>query len=178
MSRNTVLSKEFSAKEVCEICGVSNDSLQNWIKRKLIVGHREIKGGGQGPGRHRRFSFFNVVEVAIANRLMTLGMQPKEAFKNAAHFAHSGGGGEVFDMPERLPGLPFHQEHGDTIFAVGLRGTWEAIWGRTPTSDPYAQMRQHVGDDFISLNVTNVFNELCNAMGLHPFKTLDEIYGE
>jgi len=174
-----VLGKEYSAKQVCEIAGVSNASLQNWIKRKLIVGHREIKGGGEGPGRHRRFSFFNVVEIAMASKLIATGLQPKDAFKAAADFAHVGGGGQTFDLPERLPGFPFHFQHGYTIFGISEERTFEVIWMPGSTVDTYGQLRGFLhSDDFITINATKLFDNICSKMGLHPNVVLDNVYPE
>src|SRR6056297_1888335 len=97
----------FSAGEVTKAADISASTLQNWIKRSVIIGHRDIKGGGS-QGRHRRFSWFNVMEISIAAALVKTGVTDlPRAFDAAQKIAHTG------DFPRR-PGFPFHHNHGDT----------------------------------------------------------------
>lgn len=173
---NTV-KKTFSASEVSELTGARPESIQNWMKRDLIVGHRKITGGGS-QGRHRRFSFFNVMEIAIAQTLIELHMGTKEAFAASARFAHAGGGGG-FGLPERLPGLPFHHNHGYTIFgAVGDRA-FEEIWQPGSARDTYGNLRKHLhSEHFLTINASQVFGTVCVRMRFHPNEVLDAAYPE
>ncbi|KZX95340.1 MULTISPECIES: hypothetical protein [unclassified Sulfitobacter] len=175
---DNTLSGVFSASEVSNLTGARPESIQNWVKRKLIVGHRKIEGGGS-QGKHRRFTFFNVMEIAMAQTLMDMHMGAKEAFTAAAQFAHSSGGGDDFGLPKRDPALPFHHHYGDTIFGVAGERTFEELWESGSTRDTYGKLRQHLGSEhFLTVNASEVFNTVCARMQYHPFEVLDAAYPE
>ncbi|MCF3595478.1 helix-turn-helix domain-containing protein [Rhodobacteraceae bacterium LMO-12] len=181
-SMQTILGKTinntFSASELSELTGAKPDSIQNWLKRDLIIGHKKITGGG-GQGKHRRFTFHNMIEVAMAQTLINLHMGSKEAFAASANFAHAGGGGTTFNMPKRDPGLPFHFNHGETIFGVAGGWTFEELWKPGSSRDTYGNLRQHLhADHFLTVNASEVFNLVCARMDVHPYKVLDAAYPE
>ncbi|MCE6960564.1 MerR family transcriptional regulator [Cereibacter sphaeroides] len=175
----------FSASQVSELTGVSNDNIQNWIKRKLIVGHREIKGGGS-QGRHRRFTFHNVMEIALIAALSEAGLSASDAARAAPMFAHTSGGGTFEDTPARDPGLPFHFKHGWTYFAVGRERTTEELWKPGEEYDTFGRIIEKVGEAFTVVNVTRIFDLVCARLQamtgemqtFHPSKLLDEAYPE
>ena len=174
---DSTLNGIFSASEVSNLTGARPESIQNWVKRKLIVGHRKIEGGGS-QGKHRRFTFFNVMEISMAQALMEMHMGAKEAFAAAAQFAH-GEGGAVAGLPLRLAALPFHPSHGYTIFGVAGERTFEEIWMPGSDRDTYAKLRHHLGaDHFLTVNATKIFNEVCDRMQCSPIEVLDATYPE
>ncbi len=173
---DSTLNGIFSASEVSNLTGARPESIQNWVKRKLIVGHRKIEGGGS-QGKHRRFTFFNVIEIAMAQNLMEMHMGAKEAFAAAAQFAHSSGGGEVFDLPDRDPAMPFHHRHGYTIFGVAGERTFEDLWEPGSDRDTYGNLRNHLSaDHFLTVNASKLFNTVCARMQYHPHEILDAVY--
>lgn len=173
---DNTLNATFSASELSNLTDARADSIQNWIKRKLIIGHRDIQGGGS-QGRHRRFTFFNVMEVAIAQKMIDMHMGAKEAFAASASFAHVGGGGDVFDLPERFPGLPFHHNHGETVFGIAGERTFEELWTHDKSRDTYGNLRTYLrSDHFITVNASEAFNTVCARLRYHPFEVLDSAY--
>jgi hypothetical protein len=117
------------------------------------------------------------MEFGVAYRLSDMGLSLEMAFKAAADFAHAGGGGEVFNLPEREPALPFHHEYGDTLFAIAANGkTFEVIEGKD-RGGLYGDLRHYLqSDDFILINATTLFCEICANMGVHPLEALDAEY--
>lgn len=101
-----IFEEEFSTGQVCVAADVRNATLQSWINREVPVGHKtgsRIEGGGS-PGNYRRFSFFNVMEIAVGRALTDLGVDLHRAFEAAALFAHFG---EPAGDLQRVPGVPF-----------------------------------------------------------------------
>lgn len=176
-----IFNKQFSAADVAEAAEISPNSLQNWLKRGVIVGHRNIEGGGS-PGRHRRFSWFNVMEIAIAGQLIETGLQPSDAFQAGAMFAHTAPGksgwvgGRADKTPLRLPGAPFHYSHGDTMLAVrGDRTLVAAVSDFRDHMHMLAKMGRPKG--LVIINVTQIFVQVVQNLGLgKPNEILDEMY--
>lgn len=170
--------RPFTASELSALTNARPESIQTWLKRKLIVGHKKIEGGGS-QGKHRRFSFNSVMEIAVAQKLIEMNMSTKEAFKAAADFAHASSGGKVFDLPERDPGIPFHHNHGDTIFGVAGARTFEELYKPGENYDTFGKLRRHLGSEhFIALNASEIFNTICARLGSHPYEVLDTVYPE
>jgi len=175
-SMSSILEAKCSAGQLADYTGVSPENLQNWLKRKLIMGHRTIEGGGV-QGRHRQFTFFNVSEVSIAKALIDLKLNTADAFAAAWDYAHVSGGGMSFDLPNRIPGLPFHHDFGDTLFAVGSKRSFELPLNGPNSEKLYWTFRRHVGDDMLIVNASEVFRRVTRAMG-HDFRmVLDDAYG-
>lgn len=168
----------FSASEAASASGVSVESIQTWLKRKLIVGHRNIEGGGS-QGRHRRFTFNNVMEIAVAKAIIDMGVSTKQAFTASNSFAHTGGGGEVFSLPDRQPSLPFHHNHGDTIMGIAGLRSFEELYKSGEDYDTFGRLRHHLqSEHFLALNVSEIFGHVCVRMNLHSRKVLDAVYPE
>ena len=173
---------KFSAADTVRATGVSMDTLQNWMKRGIVIGaDRKVEGGGS-QGKHRLFSFHAVMQIATARALMEAGMEsaPKKVAEAAAHFAHvSGGGtatwdGEHSETPERFPGVPFHHRHGHTIFVVGKHAATLVAGANGPT---YSQMKHEaVSDSFVVIDASMVFYQVCANLDLDPLRELDKIY--
>ncbi len=188
-----LFSMKFTTPQVTEITGLPNDTIQNWIKRGSIIGHRPgadmgISGGGS-QGRHRQFSFFAVMQFALTGAFVKLGISATEAAKMAVDFCHAGGDGEPFGLPYRNPGLPFHHNHGATIYAACGERSAETIWeDHLPkdkrTRDVMADISAHLGPVFALVNASKLFDEVCagiirvtgNHIDFHPYKLLDEAY--
>lgn len=176
-----ILEQKFTLAQIGGILDKNPATLRTHINRGYVVacGPRNANGN-KAAGKHSRFSFFTLMEFALAYRLADMGVQLETAFKYAAQFAHAGGGGNTFRLPDRLPGLPFHQKHGQTMFAAGNGRTFEEIYELNSGRDLYTNLRHHLGnaDDFILVNVSKVFNLLCARIGSHPYEALDEAYPE
>lgn len=179
-----ILHEKFTLAQIAEALGKNPATLRTHINRSYVVaqGPRALKDDGKSDkpeGKHARFGFYTFMEFALAYRLEALGFQPVTAFKYAAQFAHGSGGGDVFDMPSREPGLPFHYSHGKTIFAVGCGRSWEDLWKPGEEYDTYGQIQRHLNcDDFVTVNASEVFDTVCGALRVHPYLALDAAYPE
>jgi|GEM_PF-6990857 len=175
-----MLDQTFTLARIGEVLDMDPGTLRNHINRGLVVGQgpRDSQSKNKPKGKHARFSFFTLMEFALAYRLNNMGVELSKAFQFASHFAHAGGGGAIFDLPERLPGLPYHHDHGDTVFAAGINGnTFEALDENTSL---YSDLKRHLHcDDFIIVNVTQLFFQICQRIGdIHPLEALDTIYSK
>lgn len=179
-----LLNMKFSASQVSELTLVPGASIQNWIKRKLIVGHRGIAGGGS-QGRHRQFSYFNVIEISLLNELVAAGLSPSDAASAASIFAHTGGKGAEGQRLDRDPGLPFHFNHGETILAVGADNSRVSIelWAPGSNVDTFGKIRGAVGTSFTVVDASKAFIGICERLeqmtgesSFKPLRLLDEAY--
>lgn len=183
-----LLNMKFSASQVSELTLVPGASIQNWVKRKLIVGHRGIAGGIEGggsQGRHRQFSYFNVIEISLLNELVAAGLSPSDAAGAASTFAHTGGKGAEAQQLDRVPGLPFHFNHGETILAVGADKDRVAteLWDPGSNYDTFGQIRHAVGASFTAIDASQVFigiaarlRDMTGDPCFGPLRILDEAY--
>ncbi|MFP3384433.1 hypothetical protein [Tritonibacter sp. SIMBA_163] len=170
------LSAKYTLSYVSQFTEIPAATLQNWLKRNVVVGHRSDAGGGS-QGRHRLFSFFSIMQFAITKELLDAGMgSASEAAKHAIEFAHSSEGEGVDGLPERNPSFPFHYSHGDTLFAVGPEDTAVELWTYDGNRDTYGKLRSRVGKGFVVIDASDVFNRVCARMNLHPIEVLDQIY--
>lgn len=167
----SIFTAEFETGQVIKAADVTNSALQSWIRRSLIIGHKghEIDMPGT-PGIRRKFSFYNVMEIAIAKALVDLGVELADAFKAASAFAHTGDG-------ERDPSLPF-REAGVTLLCVAGSRSGEFLW--KPGTDITAVIRLHLGRPigWTTLEVLPVVDRVTSALGYHLQKVIDEAYGE
>lgn len=180
----SIYNLELNQPQAAEAAGVTPKDIQNWVSRKMVIGHREddITGGGT-KGKSRMFSFRSVMNFAIAKELLKHGVATAEALRAAADFAHVSGGGNIFGLPDREPGLPFHYNLGATVFAVGLNRTWEDLWKPGENYDTYGKIRHVVGSSFIAIDASGVFDQVCARLMLltgrrefHPNAILDAAY--
>lgn len=170
----SIFHQQFTNSEIVAATGVTNFQLQNWLKRGQIVGQRDsaVEGGGS-PGKHRRFSFFNLMEVAIAKALIDLGVSDMQRVTNAAAaFAHTGDCING-DRPARTPGLPF--EKGQTLLIVGPERSEEYQILPTERLGLVAALAQH-GVGAVVLNASKVFENTLRRAGFDPAAILREAY--
>lgn len=164
-----IFQQRFSTGQVVAATGLPNATLQSWLKRDLIVGHKQyapIQGGGS-PGAHRGFSFFNVMEIAIAKALLDAGMgSVSDACKAAMGFAHVGNG-QIGDMrPERRPGLPYN-DACLTVLCVRQENSVVEIW--KPKSDLFITARHRLGEGFVVLEINPIFERVTHRLG-HDYR--------
>lgn len=175
---DTIFEQKFSANEVAEAARIAPSTLQNWLKRNVIVGHKkEIEGGGS-QGRHRKFSFFSLIEIATAAALVRGGIADlATAFSASAGFAHAGHG-ELPNQPERIPGLPFDTSHGFSLLVVSGERQQTFLW--KPGEDVFAKIRAAFrGCECLTIvDMTALFDRVCHAVGVHPEDVLDSAYGK
>ncbi|WP_234052696.1 MULTISPECIES: hypothetical protein [unclassified Xanthobacter] len=167
----SIFNAEFTTGQVIAAADVTNSALQTWIKRGLIVGHKNHQIDMPGtPGIKRKFSFFNVMEIAIAKGLIDLGVELTDAFHHASMFAHTGD-------EERNPSLLF-RDPGFTLLCVAGPKATEVLW--MPGTDVTATIRTNLHHPlgWVTLEVNNVFDRVTTSLGYHPEAVLTECYGE
>lgn len=157
---------QFNTGQVLKAADVTNASLQTWIRRGAIIGHKghEIENPGS-PGYRRSFSFHNVMEIATAKALIDIGVDLSDAFHAGAMFAHTGD-------EHRLPGLPFTAE-AYTLLCVARNHSDVVAW--KPGTDILANIRLalHGPLGFVVLQMNPLFDRVTVALGYHPEEVLD-----
>lgn len=186
------LTNNYSTAQCLQAAGIEADTLQNWLRAGVIVGNNpgDITGGGT-QGRQRRYSFYAVMQIAIAKALMDAsgGMGLKRAFEAAMHFAHLGDAPALYaddglrdNDPDRQPSHPFDYRLGETFFAVAP--TREAVVLIPPDGkfdlirsaiDPNGMARM-VG--FVVIDAGEVFARVCAVLGFSARALIEEIYNE
>lgn len=172
-----IFHRTFATGEVSEATGASNDAIQNWIKRDLLVGQGNIQGGG-GKGRHRQFSFHNVMEIAIAQAILNAGglADLNDVFRAANHFAHSADV-SLPEKPTRLPGMPFNVAASKTFLLVGRGWSDEIVFtGKDSIFHLAAPLLERGG--CMVIDASAVFDATMQRLGLDPVQVKLEAYGE
>jgi hypothetical protein len=180
-----IWTKTYSTHEVAAATDVSPATLQNWLKRGVVVGHNDAIEGGGIQGSRRRFSFYAIMQIGIASALIKAsgGMDLKMAFQAAMHFAHTGDGGAGYTVdnarePERSPGHPYHFSLGRTLLATVGENTTVVL--NDPAGDMFGTIRNRLGwaNGFTLIDAGDVFDRVCSALGEHPNEVMDAVYPE
>ena len=174
-----IFEQKFTLAGIAEVVGKNPTTLRTHINRGFVTaqGPRN-RHGDKLAGKHSRFSFFTLMEFAMAYHLYDdMGLQLDKSFDHARHFSHMSGGGQVFDLPVRYSALPFHHEHGYTLWGIAGDRSFEIPTDSDPAKNLYVTMRHYLqSNDFVLVNASKVFDQVCAALGLHPHKVLDEVY--
>lgn len=178
-------SQTFTVSEASKATGVKADSIKNWTKQGVMIGHRTIGGGGSA-GRKRTYTFRNILEIAVAGALLDLGIKSvPEAFRGANEFAHTGHGKtgyaeSIRGTSARDPGLPYHFTLGDTYLYMSGEHCYITLHREdvVPVSIIQQALRRPIG--YIALNLTKVFANVCNNIPDCPDyrNVLDAAYPE
>jgi len=172
-----VFQRKFSASEVASVAGITASTLQNWLKREVISGHKKDIEGGGSQGRHRRFSFFSLIDIAKAAALVRGGISDlPTAFKASRDFAHFEPGG-LPGILARRPAVAFHASHGRTLLVVS--GERSEVFRYAPGEDVIARIRAKLRDaeSFTVVDMTDLFQRVCADIGASHSEVLDEVYG-
>lgn len=170
-----ILQKIFTAGEVTLAAGITNDRLQTWLRNdRLIVGQRDTLAGvvSGGAGNRRNFSFFNVMEIALATNLVALGLGVDRAFEAAKRFAHMA-------SEERSPAFPF--KDGRTLFWCSESSQGVVCWkpnenDSVAITELFASQVTYALENVRVVDVSRVFNRVVSALGFHPQEMIDEMY--
>lgn len=176
----TIFHAQFATGQVVSATGVSNATLQSWLKRNLIVGQKDapISGGGT-PGAHRRFSFHNVMEIAVTKALTEVGLNVSDAVKAAMHFAHSGRG-PIGNERMRLPGLPFDTMTNPCFTLLCVAGDSSALVPWVPGKEDATAIARHLLGEplgWITLRINPIFESVVAALGFDYREVLKTAYG-
>lgn len=158
-----VFESRFTTGQVLRAVGVANPTLQTWIRRGLIVGQRADGPAVDMPGQagHRRtFSFFAVMQIAVANAILGVSGRTARAFEAAIEFAHLGD-------QQRAPSVPFPE--GQTWLLVS--DETELLVNVTPGHSPFLSATwpgSSTPSAVIAVDVGSIFDRVCAALGAHP----------
>ena len=171
-----IFHQRFSTGQVCHAANLPNATLQSWLKRNLVVGHRQIEGGGS-PGVHRQFSFFNVMELSIAKALTDMGLSASVALKAGQKFAHAASG-PIGRQPGRIPSVPFDSRKGwlTLLCVAGERVTEYRM--TKPENGLDAEVSARVGHPggIMVLELSRVFERAVRVLGYDHMDVLAEAY--
>jgi hypothetical protein len=185
------MGQRFQLGQVAEVLDTSPETIKAWLHRGFIVGCSEdgeqlVEGGG-GRGVRRTFSIHAVMQMAVANEIVSAGIRDTQAaFEAAMRFAHTGKGdwgylGEIRSSPppRRNPGMPFHYSLGRTVLMMGKNASRVALERDTPSVFFKGEAVS------ITVNVSLVFDQVCSRLmeitgdkSFHPSAILDAAYPE
>jgi hypothetical protein len=171
----TIQSQTFQMAEIANAIGASPQTIKAWLHKGIVLGNREITGGG-GAGNRRNFTFHNLMEFAVAKAIMEIGFQrdAETAFKAAAGFAHVGHESTDGLHAERLPGFPFYE--GFTLLCTS--GEHTTVVQHDPGSDQLTNIRINLRRPmgFLVIDMSEVFERTVSALGYHPQEQIDLAY--
>lgn len=180
-----ILNRHYTAQEVADVVGTSAKNIANWADRDLFLAINRDKVGRGVP---RLYTWNTLMQVVCASAIMELGFSsPQEAFKAGMHFAHIGEAksGWVGDPDtgkiERFPGLPFHHMRGVTMLYLARERSavlLHRIFNKEPYGRGYYRLRDrlHGSRAYITLNVSELFKEVCARLEVDYRIVLDEAY--
>jgi hypothetical protein len=157
-----VLAARFTTGQVLKATGATNAALQTWVRRGLVVGQTADGAAVDMPGQsgvRRTFSFYGLMQIAIAKSILEVSGNASQAFKAAILFAHFGD--EV-----RSPGVPYPT--GRTLLLVGTDQQCLVTSGRATGSDVKPMWINGAPQAFITVNVSAIFDRVCASLGVHP----------
>lgn len=179
-----IFQQTFTVQSVATAAGCEAKQISDWCNMGRVVGQREPTG----RGRSRQFSWFNVMEIAIATELMNIGVKsPQDAFKAAQHFSHVGDSAATWihddaisedDEPSRYPALPYHHDLGATfLFLSGSKSnivlSKDGTVNLFTIAPPYSRAR-----GYILVNVTEICASVLHRLGYDYRVILDEAYAK
>lgn len=182
---------QYSTGEVAEKLAVPSYTIQAWVKRGIVTAQPSeipefpgasgaITGGGT-PGNHRRFSFFSVMEIAIAKAFIDAGVTNLELiFRAAGAFAHTGRGEALNDQPPRIPGCPFRALDPNQTTVVGIHGERTVVMTWNPVSDSTYRLHAALGaeEGAIFVDAGAIFRKVVTTLGYDPKEVLALAYGK
>lgn len=107
----------FTIGQIAVAADVSAETIRQWFKRKILT--TGMKGAKDGAIA-REFTFETALLIAVMGRLITIGIAPRQAFRAALEFAHTGDQEGRDGAPGRNPGHLFPE--GETVAVVGTIG--------------------------------------------------------
>jgi len=165
---------------VLTVAGITNNSLQNWFQRKLVIGNKGDQEDMKERFTGRRlFSFHDIMVFTLVKQLTDLGCDVKNAFKAANQFAHSA---SDRDGCRRLPAFPYVGGDEASLFDVA---TWLIV-----KAEQFLTVPQKKGEDvlskvaafhpdwngFLVLKINPIFDHVVTKLGFHPEELTEWVY--
>lgn len=166
----------FAASQVADAADLTMSTLQNWLKRGIIIGQGKIQGGGE-RGRHRRFTWFNVMEICTVASLARAGLASdlSVAFGAGMTFGHTTS--VLPGEPPREVGFPHHTNDGRSLLI--LTGSRASVVSWTPGRDVLSVARSPLGspEAWAMVDLADMFERACGRLQIRPLEALDAAYG-
>lgn len=169
----SIFQATFSAGQIVAATGVSNINLQAWIRRGVLIGANgeQIDMPGR-PGIRRAFSFFTLMEIAVAKALMDIGIELATALRVAQVYAHTDSA--LIVDGSRLPGLPFRERF--TVLCMNGEGVDIARWVPKSKTNGGDRILATIGKGGVVLIIEPIFERVMDALGYTASKALAEAY--
>jgi len=170
--------RKYPTGKVLAVAEITNNALQNWFQRKLVIGHGGDQTDMKEPFTGRRlFTFYDVMVFAIVKKLTGFGLDLPNAFKAANQFSHLA---SDIDGCRRAPAFPFAGGNDDSLFDVE---TFLAVNGKRSTAFPHQRgqetfelLRSYFPDGYILMPVNPVFDVVSARLGFHPNELIEWMY--
>lgn len=165
---DNIFSQEFSLGDVALASGASPQTIKSWLHKGVVIGHRKITGGG-GAGKRRKYTFFNIMEIATAKAILdvaTPSLGIEIAFKAAQVFAHVGGADNL--VLDRCPSVPFDTaeiKHRKTLLC--LSGNHARVICYDVGSDIIPSIRTSLmqPEGMIIMEMNDIFDRVTDSLG-------------
>lgn len=181
-----MIEQHFTLERIGEILNRNPGTMRSHINRGYVVGKgprdASKEARDKGEGKHERFSIYTLIEFAFGYRIGAAGINLKQAFQYGAQFAHAGGTDFTNMNVCRLPSLPFHYRHGPTYMGMMAGKSIEISGAGKPDFASFMYHLQRMtnssgGEPMIVIDATEVFVEVCTALGTDYRDVLTEAYG-
>ena len=178
-----IYNQKFALNFIAKTFGQDHNRLNQHIQRGLLK-NADNPSQDDEPYSYRRFSITTAMHFGLAYSLIDdFGMKIPKAFSSVMDFVYTGHRDHGF-LPDRLPALPYHPKHGDTIITIDSGGSCHTIPTDTLIASDYPDYlpdyknirRSLKSDTFIVLNASQVFNKICARLDHNPSADLGEIY--
>jgi len=155
----TIFEQHFTLKQVADATGASAQTIKAWYHYGYPVntGANAPTGGG-GPGKHRGYSLFSVMEIAVAKAILDARhFGPEQAFHAAKLFAHTGDEGRGIAVP---------YPEGTTVLIVSTDEALIQNWN----SETKAMNTILPGkpETYVVVNISDLFDRVGLALGFDP----------
>ncbi|MDJ0994463.1 MAG: hypothetical protein QNI90_12885 [Dinoroseobacter sp.] len=173
-----IVKQTFTLATIGHVTRRNPSTLRTHISRGLAVAQGPRSMNSNKPsGKHARFSYFTLMEFTVAYHLQFMGWSLEKAFQLSQCFAHSGDlGKRHLGLPKRVLAVPYHKQHGETIFAVSPV-TLRKICIPASRQDFHRLLKLGLESDEVqTVNVSQIFDHVCWRLNLDPRVELDKIY--
>ena len=168
----------FSSAQTAKAASIKPTLLHTWMRRYFdaIDDRHQIEGGGT-RGHDRTFSYYDVMNIALAARLVDVGVPVVDALKAGACFAYT-----YMNIPgyRREPGMPFHDAKRPPVTLVIVSPKGPAVVPYDRQTDPFKEINILLGnpDAFTVFPVHACWIDVCVKLGFVPSDVLNAAYEE
>jgi len=173
-----ILNRKYPTGVVLSAAEITNNALQNWFQRKLVIGHGGDQTDMKEPFTGRRlFTFNDVIVFALVKKLTGFGLDLPNAFKAANQFSHCA---HDMDGCRRDPAFPFAGGDDDSLFDVetslAVCGERSIVFPHQRGKGTFDILRSYFPDGYTLIQVNPVFDAVVARLGAHPTELIERVY--